>query len=149
MNPVNELQRSETTAGSIELFVRGRGCPVSWGLPMQHLRCWEFMGKLVGIDLTRAVMTLAVILAPFHPHRGSLTRSALSEIEFRATIAPRLHSIPGSHLVIARDFPQHRPLDKWVYNRADIDRAKAVSAREVPGLSIRPLKCTLLDGTYN
>ena len=81
MEEFNELQRSETTTLDrlSFFFVRGRGCPVSWGLPMPHLRRWEFTGELVGIGLTRVVTTLAVILAPFHPHSGSLTRSALPE----------------------------------------------------------------------
>ncbi len=106
---------------------------------MRHLRRWEFKGKSVGIGLTRAVMVFAVILAPFHPHSATLKGSAPSGIEYRALIGAQLDSSPGNHLVIVRYSPQHSPLAEWVYNRADIDHAKVVWAREIPGLSLQPL----------
>ena len=106
---------------------------------MRHFRRWEFKGKLVGIGLTRVVLTFAVILAPFHPHSATLNRSATSGIDCRAVIGRQLDSTPGSHLVIVRYSPQHSPLAEWVYNRADIDHAKVVWAREIPGLSLRPV----------
>ena len=106
---------------------------------MRHLRRWEFKEKLVGIGLSRVVMAFAVILAPFHPHSATLKRSAPSGIEYRALIGAQLDSIPESHLVIVRYAPQHTPLTEWVYNRADIDHAKVVWAREIPGLSLGPL----------
>jgi hypothetical protein len=107
---------------------------------MRHVRRWQFKGKLVGIGITRAVMTFAFFLAPFHPHSASLKHRATSGIEFRATIAAQLEAIPGGHLVIVRYSPQHNTsLDEWVYNKADIDRAKVVWVREIPGLELRPL----------
>jgi hypothetical protein len=106
---------------------------------MRHFRRWEFKGKLVGIGLTRVVLTFAVILAPFHPHIATLQHSAPSGIEYRTLIGRQLDCTPGSHLVIVRYSPQHSPLAEWVYNRADIDHAKVVWAREIPGLSLRPV----------
>ncbi len=106
---------------------------------MRHFRRWEFKGNQVGIGLTRVVVVFAVVLAPFHPHSATLKRSASSGIEYRALIRAQLDSTPGSHLVIVRYAAQHDVLDEWVYNRADIDRAKVVWAREIPGLSLRPL----------
>jgi hypothetical protein len=50
-----------------------------------------------------------------------------------------LDSTPGNHLVIVRYTPRHDPLSEWVYNRADIDRAKVIWAREIPGVELRPL----------
>src|SRR6266849_5450112 len=106
---------------------------------MRHLRRWEFKGKSVGIGLTRAVIAFAVIMAPFHPHSATLKRSTPSGIEYRALIGAQLDCSPGNHLVIVRYSPQHGPLAEWVYNRADIDHAKVVWAREIPGLSLRPV----------
>jgi len=106
---------------------------------LRHLRRWEFKGKLVGVGLTRVVMAFAVVLAPFHPYGVTLKRSAPSGIECRAAIARELDSTPGNHLVIVRYTPRHDPLSEWVYNRADIDRAKVTWAREIPGIELRPL----------
>jgi hypothetical protein len=105
----------------------------------RHLRHWEVNGKSVGIGLTRVVMIFAVILAPFHPHSATLKHSTPSGIEYRTRIEAQLDSSPGNHLVIVRYSPLHGPLYEWVYNKADIDHAKVVWAREIPGLSLQPL----------
>jgi len=49
----------------------------------------------------------------------------------RSFIADKLRSMPGRHLVVVRYGPEHSPHDEWVYNRADIDGAKIVWAREM------------------
>ncbi len=35
------------------------------------------------------------------------------------------------HLVIARHKPDHKPVSEWVYNKADIEHARIVWAREI------------------
>jgi hypothetical protein len=57
----------------------------------------------------------------------------------RDLVAAQLEAMPGQQLVIVRYGPQHDPSQEWVYNRADIDSAKIVWAREIPGVDIQPL----------
>ncbi len=42
-----------------------------------------------------------------------------------------LLKVYGNHLIIVRYESGHSPHDEWVYNDADIDRAKVVWAREM------------------
>jgi hypothetical protein len=50
-----------------------------------------------------------------------------------------MNTNPGGHLLIVRYSPEHNSNLEWVYNAADIDRAKIVWAREIPGVDIHPL----------
>jgi hypothetical protein len=49
----------------------------------------------------------------------------------RAYILTQLKEHGGHHLVIVRYGPSHTPHYEWVYNRADINDAKVVWAREM------------------
>ncbi len=106
---------------------------------IRHLRHWEPGGRPVGVAFSRAVFLLTVLLAPFHPLSKSLQRHPPEGIEFRAQFESQLNTSPGGHLIIVRYSPEHISSREWVYNAADIDRAKIVWAREIPGMDIRPL----------
>ena len=58
---------------------------------------------------------------------------------YRARFASTLNATAGQHLVIVRYSPDHDESGEWVYNAAEIDMAKVVWAREIPGMSLKPL----------
>ncbi|MBV9768365.1 MAG: hypothetical protein JOZ32_02235 [Bryobacterales bacterium] len=49
----------------------------------------------------------------------------------RVAVNRQLGDTPGKKLVFVRYWPQHRFQDEWVYNAADIDRARVVWARDL------------------
>ena len=57
-----------------------------------------------------------------YPYPGNLQR---------ARILRQLEGTAGQHLVMVHYGPDHDVLQEWVYNRADIDGAKVVWAREM------------------
>jgi hypothetical protein len=54
----------------------------------------------------------------------------LQENTARTDLENKLSGLPGLHLVIVHYGPKHRFWREWVYNRADIDSAKVVWARD-------------------
>jgi len=102
---------------------------------IRHVRLWRFRGRPIGIGVSRAVVLCAFLFAPFHTYDVDV----LHAVANREKIATQLDSMPGDHLVIVRYTTWHNTLQEWVYNRADIDDAKIVWAREIPGVSMQPL----------
>jgi hypothetical protein len=49
----------------------------------------------------------------------------------RNPIVRELQNLPGKHLVIVHYGPQHSAHIDWIFNRADIDGAKVVWARDM------------------
>jgi hypothetical protein len=49
----------------------------------------------------------------------------------RQQLSDALQSVPGKQLILVRYSPEHFPQEEWVHNRADIDGAKVVWARDV------------------
>jgi len=58
---------------------------------------------------------------------------------FRKPVENQLAALPGEHLVLVRYSKDHNSGEEYVYNDADIDRAKTVWAREIPGMDLGPL----------
>lgn len=122
---------------------------------LRHLRLWRWRNRPTGAFLVRAVPVVwlgalgiwLAALAGGHPIRESRAWwAALSPSPLgleRARLLDRLESMEGRHLVIVRHAPNQDPLPlvDWVYNAADIDRAKVVWARELDG----PANARLLE----
>jgi hypothetical protein len=58
---------------------------------------------------------------------------------FRKPVEEQLKALPGEHLVLVRYSKDHNSGEEYVYNDADIDHARIVWAREIPGMDLAPL----------
>jgi hypothetical protein len=57
----------------------------------------------------------------------------------RTGVERKFASLPGEHLVLVKYSQHHNINQEFVYNDADIDRAKTVWARDIPGQDLGPL----------
>ena len=112
---------------------------------LRHLRAWRWEARPAGAFLVRIlplVYAAALAIRLLAPGLGlpisekDLWWARLTPSEGgleRARLLTRLEQMPGQHLVIVRYGPAYDPgrQIEWVYNRADIDRAKVIWAREM------------------
>jgi hypothetical protein len=87
--------------------------------------------------LAGIVLQICVIQRNSYPDNFAFVDD-LSE-PFRKPVEQQLAALPGEHLVVVRYSKDHNSGEEYVYNEADIDRAKNVWAREIPGLDLSPL----------
>jgi hypothetical protein len=97
---------------------------------MRHLHLWQWRGRPTGRLIVRAipvicaawlVLSLAQKIRVNPAHAWSLQRArVIAELKDE-----------GRHLVIVRYGPEHSPDKEWVYNKANIDGATVVWAREM------------------
>jgi hypothetical protein len=102
---------------------------------MRHLQVWRYRGKHFGKALVRLVVIGCFVfdaawLSAVAVHMNDYRLYSLGNVQ-RAAILQKLERMPGSHLVIVRYSPSHKVWEEWVYNRADIDSAKVVWARDL------------------
>jgi hypothetical protein len=105
---------------------------------LRHLRHAEINGKSVGIFFTRLLVLLAIDWI-FIQAGQTARHPPVIWATGRALLVNRLDSLPGKHLVIVRYDSGHNTRHEWVYNAADIDRARIVWARDIPGQDLQPL----------
>lgn len=125
------------------IFLPHHGAPVTATVyvvlvqAMRHLRRWEIKGRPVGVFLTRlAVILVLARIAVYIVRPPSLVEAVGPQ---RANLVKQLDAMPDTQLVIVRYAPEHPPFIDWVYNAADVDHAKVVWARQIPGVDMQPL----------
>ena len=102
---------------------------------IRHLRHWCWRGRPAGLSLSRTIPLVCLVMLPVclvASTESEATRCGrnLGNLD-RASIQRQLEETEGRHLVIVRYALAHNVLNEWVYNRADIDGAKVVWAREM------------------
>jgi hypothetical protein len=109
---------------------------------MRYLRLWRWRGKRAGLGLVRAIPAICVLLFLLRAVAPQLHIPTPVEWKHtwdsehyqnldRAKALAKLETLPGDQLVIVRYNQYHNSDNEWVYNRANIDRAKVVWARDM------------------
>jgi len=113
---------------------------------MRHLRVWRPEGRPMGITAVRFLVFLCVALcgvrmftkpldlAPPEWPPSNWNMSWIGPEHFgveRVQVEAQLNRQPGGQLAIVLYASDHHPIDEWVYNRADIDHAKVIWARDM------------------
>jgi hypothetical protein len=109
-------------------------------LAMRQVREWS----RAGLFLMRAVPVICVLALAVRASAIPLHIPLSEFYEFawyqkatksfgRSAIETELRQLPADHLVLVRYGPDHETFEEWVYNDADINRARIVWARSMEG----------------
>lgn len=104
---------------------------------LRSIRVWRRSSRQGLRICTGAMLLIPLALflfdGMFHYVRARSGSDSETWYVARYQISGALESLPAKQLVIVRYSPSHVPSEEWVYNRADIDSAKVVWARDVEG----------------
>lgn len=109
---------------------------------LRYIRQWTWKGRPTGLFLARAIPTVCAasmmfyLAVTFRSQPYPLWKDWSLE---RARILSDLEQGADRHLVVIRYQPDHIHHYEWVYNAADIDRAKVVWAHELDRTKNRDL----------
>ncbi len=109
----------------------------SWLIARRKSRPLRLVAAFECMLVAGTVLQICVIQKNFYPDNFPYVDD-LSE-PFRKPVEEKLAQLPGEHLVLVRYSKSHNSGEEYVYNDADIDRAKTVWAREIPGMDLAPL----------
>jgi len=110
---------------------------------LRHLYVWRRGGRAIGRRLVQATAVVCLVMfgvrALARPLKLGLDPNSWRAANYyaggfgerRARVAAALEAAEGHHLVFVRYGAGHRAGEEWVYNRARIDEAKIVWAREM------------------
>jgi hypothetical protein len=103
------------------------------------LRFWRHNGKPLGSAIATPLLMILAVQFAIQAVFACLHLQPNKFADRRQAIQQELERELGRELVLVRYAPTHVLHDEWVYNRADIDRAKVVWAREMSWRDDRPL----------
>lgn len=111
---------------------------------MRHLRVWRpAAAHQSGLFLVTAIPVICLLLAGIRVYADPLhVRLSITPTftwyggtrpfgPTRKAVLKVLQTLPGGQLVIVRYSGEHNVPDEWVYNAADVDKAKVVWARDM------------------
>lgn len=96
---------------------------------LRQLRLWR-RSHGTGLAFTRWLCVLCLLTVPVVWGR-TLAKNAEGWFRDRERVLAQLGAMPGKHLVLMRYALDHNPNREWVFNAADLDRAKILWAREM------------------
>jgi hypothetical protein len=115
---------------------------VLWADCARRFHLWSWRGRRVGRALTYSLVTLSLLLGVLQavgPHWNFLGDQHPRYFDRRQAIKAELLRAGGSHVIFVRYAPTHSIHEEWVYNRARIDQAAIVWARDLGVMENRKL----------